>query len=252
MVRAIPEALSVAASDPFGASAVIYALLSGPDDEIVKIQHAHLLRASGEAILRETKWLTPFTKQLPRALRLPLVDLAIPSLRAMSANQYAAFVENVGALIKADQKIDLFEYLISRMIERHLAPTFRRRKPSKTRYTSIASIVDKCGVVLSCLAHYGSPSEDAARQSFERGAALLGVSLQPRMTRADDAGLTQLDSALDVIVLAAPSVKRRVIEACAACVVADGRVAVDEAEFLRAVGDALDCPIPPLAAQADA
>ena len=37
------------------------------------------------------------------------------------------------------------------------------------------------------------------------------------------------------------------MEACTACVRADGRIATEEAELLRAVADAMDIPMPPLA-----
>jgi hypothetical protein len=44
---------------------------------------------------------------------------------------------------------------------------------------------------------------------------------------------------------AAPSVKKNVLLACAQTVAADGKVLDREAELLRAIAGALDCPIPP-------
>ena len=49
---------------------------------------------------------------------------------------------------------------------------------------------------------------------------------------------------------AAPRLKKRVLEACAACIGANGLVTTEEGELLRAVADALDCPMPPLMAEA--
>jgi hypothetical protein len=46
--------------------------------------------------------------------------------------------------------------------------------------------------------------------------------------------------------MASPSVKKRVLDACAVCIAVDGTVTVEEGELLRAVADALDCPMPPL------
>jgi hypothetical protein len=43
-----------------------------------------------------------------------------------------------------------------------------------------------------------------------------------------------------------PPLKRQILSACAACIGADGRVTVEEGELLRAVADALGCPVPPL------
>jgi tellurite resistance protein len=45
--------------------------------------------------------------------------------------------------------------------------------------------------------------------------------------------------------LAAPKLKKNVIEACVQVVSADGLIQEREAELLRAIADTLDCPIPP-------
>jgi uncharacterized tellurite resistance protein B-like protein len=43
-----------------------------------------------------------------------------------------------------------------------------------------------------------------------------------------------------------PNIKRNLLQACAQVVGADGVIQESEAELLRAVGDTLDCPMPPL------
>jgi len=47
---------------------------------------------------------------------------------------------------------------------------------------------------------------------------------------------------------ASGEVKRLVLEGAAAAIGHDGRMTIDEAELLRTVADALDCPMPPPAA----
>jgi len=42
-----------------------------------------------------------------------------------------------------------------------------------------------------------------------------------------------------------PTVKRMLVRACAACIRHDRKVTLEEAELLRAVTAALDCPMPP-------
>ncbi|HEY2084182.1 MAG TPA: TerB family tellurite resistance protein, partial [Verrucomicrobiae bacterium] len=44
---------------------------------------------------------------------------------------------------------------------------------------------------------------------------------------------------------AAPQIKKNVLNACAQVVAADGVIQEMEAELLRAMADALDCPMPP-------
>jgi hypothetical protein len=43
-----------------------------------------------------------------------------------------------------------------------------------------------------------------------------------------------------------PKLKRELVRAAAATVAHDRRVTLDEGELLRAIADALDCPMPPL------
>ena len=59
-----------------------------------------------------------------------------------------------------------------------------------------------------------------------------------------------LDAALQQLAQAEPALKKRIMDACVACVAADGAVNAAEAQVLRAVGDALGCPIPPIMAKA--
>jgi uncharacterized tellurite resistance protein B-like protein len=55
-----------------------------------------------------------------------------------------------------------------------------------------------------------------------------------------------MDVALLTLAEASPTVKRRIVVACAECVSADGRITAEEAELLRATADTLGCPMPPL------
>jgi hypothetical protein len=57
--------------------------------------------------------------------------------------------------------------------------------------------------------------------------------------------LSQVDAALDRLNQAVPQIKKNVLNACALVVAADDVIQEMEAEMLRAIADALDCPIPP-------
>ena len=58
--------------------------------------------------------------------------------------------------------------------------------------------------------------------------------------------LAEFDAALQMLGQAVPDLKRRIVVACAACILANREVTVREAELLRAICDTLDCPLPPL------
>jgi DnaJ-domain-containing protein 1 len=65
------------------------------------------------------------------------------------------------------------------------------------------------------------------------------------LLKAADCGLGPIDQALRRLAQAVPQIKKNVIDACAHTVAADGVIQPNEAELLRAIADALDCPIPP-------
>jgi len=62
---------------------------------------------------------------------------------------------------------------------------------------------------------------------------------------SDECTLAAVDRALERYDAAAPALKRDLMVACAATVMADDHVTDREVELIRAIGDALDCPVPP-------
>ena len=182
---------------------------------------------------------------LDERVRLPLVDLATPALRELSPSQYEAFRENVTALVEADENLDLFEWVLQRMILHHLEPQFSKAKPARVQYDSLHQLEGPCGVLLSALAHAGHDGPEAARIAFEQGKSRLNL---PRLQLLDrqQCNLGDLDEALDVLDTVKFKLKRELLEAGAATILTDQKVTVHEAELLRGIADSLGCPMPPL------
>ena len=101
-------------------------------------------------------------------------------------------------------------------------------------------------VLLATLARVGSRTEEEAERAFRHGVRTLqlkgaaGVILP-----SGECTLTSVDRALQRYDAATPALKRDLMLACAATVMADDRVTDREAELIRAIGDAVDCPVPP-------
>jgi hypothetical protein len=224
---------------------VIYALLINRDDEPRRRQLDQLTHFGEAGIDAETRRLLPEIEALEARYRLPLIDIALPSLRALSPDQYQAFKTNLRALVVADEKIELFEWVLQRMVLGHLRPHFERVKPPRVRHISPRKLSEPCAVVLSILAHAGSPDEASVRTAFALGASQLpGVELAlfPR----ERAGLRELDRGLRVLAEADPNTRERLLRACAACIVADREVTQAEGELVRAIAGGIGCPMPPL------
>lgn len=246
--QSLPEALKSAARDPLGASALIYALLLSHDPAAREKQLADLAAAASDPIVDETLTLWPETQNVNVRAIIPLVDLALPALRQLSPAQFHEFRAAVRALVESDRQIDLFEYMLQKIVLRHLEPNFVPTPKKVTQYYDLKPLAADCGILLSATAYAGQEDPAQVQAAFARGAQLLSriakseIPFLPKV----DCDLPRLDAALECLALAVPQIKKNVLNACAETVAADGLLQAPEAELLRAIADSLDCPIPPL------
>jgi Zn-dependent protease with chaperone function len=180
------------------------------------------------------------------AEKIALANMAIPTLRGLSTDEYERFRGVVDALMQSDRRIDLFEYTLSRMIQRHLARHFEGVGPTPLRFRSLAPLLPDARVLLATLARAGSPTDEEAERAFRHGAKALQSSESAGVLPSPgECTLAAVDRALQRYDGATPSLKRGIMLACAATVLADDNVTDREAEVVRVIGDALDCPVPP-------
>lgn len=247
LLASLPAPLASAAHEPFGACALVYALLLDRDPRVRQKQLALVDYLAAPGTAAEVGRLAPQVDTLDEAARLPLADLALPALRELSERQYQDFRAAIEPLIQADRQVSLFEYALQRMLLRHLDHHFTSAPPAVVRFRSLAPLRDDCAALLSTLARLGHGDAAAALHAFQSGVAALGLP-QGGLTllEPESSSLAALDRALDRIARAAVPVKTRVLEACAGCIGADGRVSTAEGELLRAIADSLDLPMPPL------
>jgi hypothetical protein len=95
------------------------------------------------------------------------------------------------------------------------------------------------------MAHLSSTRSNDVVKAFAAGAPYLRVDVPISLLPREQCGIAAIDQALDRLVLAAPIIKKNLLEACAHVDGADGIIHEEEAELLRAIADALECPVPP-------
>jgi len=249
LLASLPESLREAAHETFGARAAVYALLVGRDDDVQRAQLGLLERDAEEGVFAVVRSILPDIAQLGVEFRLPLLDAAMPALRAMSPKQYERFRANVIQLIRADERLELFEWCLQRILLQHLDAHYRGRgaRPRRIHHYGLQRLEGPLARVLSTLAYVGAADGDAAQRAFEAGAGQLGIAgldlLAPAELRFDG-----LDAALDELDRIKPQLKRTVILACAATIASDREVKAEEVELFRAIGETLGCPVPPMLA----
>ena len=247
LLRSLPPALVNAAHEPYGARALVYALLLNDEEGPRQAQLARLAAAADPGVFAETRTLRPVVSQLDVRARLPLVDISLPALRALTSAQYDTFRQNVDALVRADEQIDLFEWSLHRILLHDLEARRATAGARRIRHHSVASVQAPCELLLSMLAYAGARTLPAATNAFDQARLALELP-QARLYPSDDCHLDALDDALAELDDAAPQVKRLVLRAAVASIAADRQVTASEAELLRAISASLGVPMPPILA----
>jgi Zn-dependent protease with chaperone function/uncharacterized tellurite resistance protein B-like protein len=242
----LPEIVKAAAREPLDAVALIYAMLLSPDESQRTSQLAELAKRVEPVIQQKAAALFPDVSKAAAHAHLPMVNLALGTLRHLTAEQFTQFSQTLEWLIESDGKIELFEFVLQKIVTHHLAPQFGETRPPTVQYYTLKPLVPDCAVVLSALANVGNGDAAEVQKAFEQGAPYLRApdgdwGLLPR----EQCGVTQIDAALDRLAQAVPIIKKNLLEACVHTVGADGVLLESEAELLRAIADTLDCPMPP-------
>ena len=248
MLQSFPSHWLEACRSRFGAQSMIFALLLAQDDQLRNAELSRLRQDTDEGTFGMVTELFREVNSIHSAVKIGLIDLAIPALRHLSPDEYARFKVIIQHLIESDGRVDLFEFMLLQVITRHLDNYFQRRGPESIKFTRMAPHRDKAGVLLSTLAAMSHPDDAAAvSAAFERAAKHLRESylVEIPFKNGDQCGMDRIKDALENFAHASPIVKKRLLEACSLSVMADDGVSSREAELIRAVADAIGCPIPP-------
>jgi Zn-dependent protease with chaperone function len=242
LLAAMPQQVIDAAHEPYGARALIYASLLDRDADVRANQLRALEQSAEPPVFELTLSLTKAVSQLDVRAALPLVDMTLPALRALSRKQYEDFSRCFIELVEADRRLGLFEWTLHQILLRHLRPQFEPVQSPRVAYYGLQQLGQQCSILLSALARASQHDDDVA---FRAGAAHL-PEVEVTLLSREQCDLEKLDQSLRQLAQAAPKIRARLVDACAACITADGKVNIGEGELLRVICDMLNCPMPPL------
>ena len=241
LISEIPENVRHAAHDLYGARAVLYSLLLNQQPKIQKQQFTALREHAEPGLAELTEKIASAVIPLDPQHRLPLIDITLGSLKELSPSQYQDFRHNLDLLVKADEKTDLFEWILLRIVDHHL----EKPKPVRTKYYGVQQLQQECQTLLSCLAWIGQKDPAKASQAFNAGIKTLGFTSSQFIAR-ERISLTEVGKAMDTLNTLATHKKKKLLESCATTIVDDQEVTYKEAEMIRAISESLGCPMPPL------
>jgi hypothetical protein len=144
-------------------------------------------------------------------------------------------------LIKADARVDLFEWCLYRLLQVQLKP---RRRP--ILFLDLGELRRECSDLLAAVARAGQDAEPQALVALRSGWRELGLGGEAPSDVPPELDLGRLDRVLERLRALKPLQQPRLLKALAVCILHDEQVAVAEAELLRTIAALLDCPMPPL------
>ena len=237
LLEDIPQALKLAARSTDGAEALLYGLVLSPSTPVLAMQLETLQLQVDSTVFNTLDLLRESLSTLNPGLRLPLLDLAIPSLKQLGKKTFAAVKRNLSLLIEADHDIDLLEWTLLRIVERNVDGA-----PAVQFKFGLFQCADELTVLLGTLANAGQPDPKNALAALEY--AWEGLPFERGHELPSE--LENLEAALKRLRHLMPEEKPALLNALVRCVEHDGKVTVAEAQLMRAIADLLDCPMPPV------
>lgn len=259
LLQAIPEELSEAAREDGSACEIIFAILLDSDSPsegsttesfedllhrspVLDSQWKILSKSFPEDSLAKIREYYGILKTKPSSSKIPIVELAFPTLKAMDKNKYQTFRNTLIELIPADNKVDLFEYTVHQYLIRDLDRYFGFAGAEKVQYSKIGEILPMYQKVLSYLAYAGSDDPKEINEAFSKGCSEFSISC-PILPK-EECTPYLFGSSLSELAKASPALKKKLLSSFYRCIASDGIITLEEGELIRAIAATLDAPMP--------
>ena len=243
VAASIPETVRNAAHSADWAPEVLYYSLLDPDRGIRQQQMLIIARRMGSDSDARVQALVGAAGELLPEQRLPLMEVALPSLKRHPPDFVHKVLETMDELIHADGRIDVFEYLLARLVAQYL---WEASNPHSVRHSGrklLRRMLPEASVVMTILARHGHSEENEAQQAYDRGWSRLEHGKSPPMPEIGD-WPKSLDDALSSLDKLRLGDKEVLVRALIETVTADGSLVAAELELLRAVCAMLHVPVP--------
>lgn len=245
LIELIPQEALARARRGDTAPGLLFGLLLSEQPDVRASQLAALRERYGETVAAETAAESERLAGLHPLLRLPLGQLTFPALRAHPGDRGQDLLATIDLLARADGRISVFEYALSRLLHRDLYEATHGTPPWPVRRRSLADCRNAVAALLAVLARAGHPDEASADRAYHVGLAMI-LPGQPVPMTAPQHGVLALDGVWPQLDGLDPRDKSLVVQAVVAVIAEDGTMTVAEQELTRTVCGMLHCPLPPL------
>jgi Zn-dependent protease with chaperone function len=243
LAAALPNHLTRAARDPGWAPEVLLYTLLDEDEDVRERQLLTISRMLGSASEERVRALLSAGGAPAARNRLPLMELAFPAIKRRPAEFIQGMLEAASALIEADRRIDVFEYLLARVLRMHL---WQAHNPHVVRPSGRVSLKRSRGEalqVLAVLARHGHADDQVAGAAFHAGLGVIDPGAKDELPEVPD-WVAAMDAALPRLDRLRSGDKQRLVTGLVAVATHDDQLAPTELELLRVTCELIHVPMP--------
>ena len=227
-------------SEPLVACAAITALFVSDKAEVRTRQFELIQSSKLDGLMSELLKIEQRISATPSNQRLAMVELACAALRQLSYPQYQNYKLLLKALIRADNVIDLTEWVLFHLMLHYVEPEFVRSASKSPKYRHLQQVCKQIVCVLSLLAHMTRGDPELVFVAAVEDLRLRDARLLPLR----DCSVADFSKAVDDLGLLFPLLKPRVLKAMSIAARCDDDVSPLETELIYAVAAVMDCPVP--------
>lgn len=243
----MPSGLKSAAHSLEWVPEVLFYCLLDDDSDIRNKQRLIVSQRMGDISEQKLGHLINTNKALTDEQRLPLLEICFPTLKRRPISDIERILETINSLVTIDNKIDSFEYLLSRLVAKYLRES---KNPSRSRLhgkRKLKDCVQELSTVVSIVASHGQANSgakgiQAAQKAFKAGMSSVGIN--HTNLAFSDQWQSLLDQAIEVLDQLTPADKNKTVNALAATVSNDGVLVTAEHEMLRVISSMINVPLP--------
>jgi Zn-dependent protease with chaperone function len=240
---ALPESLRESVESTGRARAVVLALLLSREPSVRDGQLTLLAKSIASTEMDSVRAAAPLAQRLAPMLRLPALLQMFPTLRRLPIAERQSLARLADDLIRADARIDVFEFCLAQLLSTLLRDEIEARAPHGT--LTLQDARTDAQVLFVVLSSFGATDETQARRAYEAGMhTLFPMDRPPYLTI--ERWPHRLAESLQRLETLHPFAKKALIEAMVATIAHDDLLSVAEAELLRTVCAGLHCPLPPI------
>ncbi len=239
MLAALPTLLLHSSRHVPSAPALVYACLI-QSDYVAKQMH-FIKELGSPALLADVDRLYEQASLLTARQKLQLLQLVIPALKQLSAQQFQYLLQLVEVLVNCDGQQDLLEWSLSCWLEYCVGSQFDPELVYRGQKTSRLAQVETAALALLSICAKQNEQPAIQQQAWQAGLSALAL---PSTTAEPNVDLAHLKTLLPQLMQTAPMLKKQLWQMLQAAMMADQHINDAEGLLSDALALLLEIPKP--------